>query len=52
MDGRSLWLVPRLSVPGEATEPGNLVALSASSFLKASSSRSNLGRNLINGCWP
>ena len=51
MDDRSLSLVTRLGNADEEV-PGDLPALSASSFLKASSSRSNLDRNLINNCWP
>lgn len=51
MDGRSFSLVPRLGNADEE-DPGDLPALSASSFLKASSSRSNLDRNLIDNCWP
>lgn len=45
-DDRSFSLVPRLGNADEGV-PGDLPALSASSFLKASSSRSNLDRNLI-----
>ena len=44
MDGKSFWLDPRLC----NEVPGDLAALSAISFLKASSSRSNLDRILIN----
>lgn len=51
MDGRSFSLDPRLGNADEEV-PGDLPALSASSFLKASSSRSNLDKNLINNCWP
>jgi hypothetical protein len=47
MDDRPLSLVTRLGNADEGV-PGDLAALSASSFLKASSSRSNLDRNLIN----
>jgi len=39
MADRSVWLGPRLDNDEEV--PGDLEALSASSFLKASSSRSN-----------
>ena len=51
MDGRSFSLAPRLGNP-DGEVPGDLPALSASSFLKASSSRSNLDGNLIINCWP
>lgn len=40
MDGRSFWLDSRLC-NADKELPGDLAALSASSFLKASSSRSN-----------
>ena len=51
MDDRSFSLVPPLGIADEGVL-GDLAALSASSFLKASSSRSNLDRNLINNCLP
>ena len=52
MDGRSPWLVARLSMSNEVEDPEDLAVLSASSFLKVSSSRSNLDKNLINNCRP
>lgn len=51
MEGRSFSLVPRLGNADEEV-PGDLPALSASSFLKASSSRSNLDKKWINNCRP